>query len=93
MKKAIIAIVIGLVIVAMVISFGHVFAVRYVSVEFQNNVACTTKQEILSSAEISSGTNIFVVDEKKVAQRIEQQYEDSDINVVVFFVFFFMEER
>ncbi len=82
MKKAIIAIVIGLVIVAMVISFGHVFAVRYVSVEFQNNVACTTKQEILSSAEISSGTNIFVVDEKKVAQRIEQQYEDSDINVV-----------
>lgn len=82
MKKAIIAIVVGLVIVAMVIAFGHVFAVRYVSVEFQNNVACTTKQEILSGAEISSGTNIFVVDEKKVMQRIERQYEDSDIKVV-----------
>ena len=81
MKKAIIAIAIGLVLIAGIITFGQLFAVSYVSVEFVNNVICASEQEILEQANINTGTNIFVLDEDKIAKNIEKNYADSDIKV------------
>ena len=67
MKKVIIAVAIGLVFVALIITFGQVFTVRYVSVEFVNSVSSATKQQIINLADIDTHTNIFVIDETKIA--------------------------
>ena len=81
MKKAIVGVAIGLLIVAMIITFGQVFTVRYIGVEFENSVSAANKQEILSLANIDSNTNIFVLDENALKQRIEKAYPDNVIRV------------
>lgn len=81
MKKAVIGIAVGLVIVAMIITFGQVFTVRYIGVEFENSVSSTDKQEIVSLADIDSTTNIFVLDENTIKQRIESAFPDNVIRV------------
>ena len=81
MKKTIVAVAIGVVIVAMIITFGQVFTVRYVNVNFENAVASTNKEEILSVADIDANTNIFILDEKDLKKRIENNFDDNAISV------------
>lgn len=81
MKKVIIAVAIGLVFVALIITFGQVFTVRYVSVEFVNSVSSATKQQIINLADIDTHTNIFVIDETKIASAIENEFDDNAIRV------------
>lgn len=81
MKKAVIGVAIGLIIVAMIITFGQVFTVRYINVEFENSVTSTDKQELVSLADIDSNTNIFVLDEDVVKQKIEGAFPDNVIRV------------
>lgn len=81
MKKTVIAVVVGLVIVGLIIAFGQIFTVRYINVEFENAVSATSKEEILSIADIDTHTNIFVMDEKALAKKIENAFEDNVVSV------------
>lgn len=81
MKKIIIAVVLGLVLISLIIAFGQVFTVKYVTVEFTNNVSVTTKEKILEQAGIKTSTNIFIIDEEKVAESIEKNYTNNEIKV------------
>ena len=81
MKKVVVAVAIGLVLVALIIAFGQIFTVRFVTVDFVNGVSSTDKQRILDLADINPNTNIFILDEKKIADKIQKGFEDNVIKV------------
>jgi hypothetical protein len=82
MKKVVIAVAVGLILIAVIITFGQIFTVRHVGVEFTNSVSCADEQQVLSYANISPSTNIFVLDEETIAERVEKHYSDNSLKVV-----------
>ena len=81
MKKTIVAVVIGLAIVAAIITFGQVFTVRYVDVPLKNSVQCTDVNEIVELAGIKANTNIFTLNEKEIKKKIEEQFDTNTLHV------------
>ena len=81
MKKTLIAVAVGLIIVGLIISFGQIFTVRYINVNFDNAVCSASKEEIISVADIDTHTNIFVLEEKELIKKIENNFPDNAIKV------------
>ncbi len=81
MKKVIVAVAVGLALVALIIAFGQIFTVRFVTVNFENGVSAADKQTILDLAGIEPNTNIFILDEKRTADKIEKGFDDNVIKV------------
>lgn len=82
MRKAVLAVVVGLAAIVVIVVFGHVFSIREIRVRFENEAECATKADIVRMAGISPGTNIFVLDEKRAARRIESNFADNELKVV-----------
>ena len=81
MKRVVITVAIGIMIIAGIIVCGQMFKVQFVNVEFDNGVTVTNEESILSLADIDTNTNIFVLDEKQIKERIENGYENNAIKV------------
>ena len=81
MKKVVITVAIGIIIIAGIIVCGQMFKVQFVNVEFDNSVNVTNEESVLSLADIDTNTNIFVLDEKVIKERIESGYDNNAIKV------------
>ncbi|MCR4662100.1 MAG: FtsQ-type POTRA domain-containing protein [Clostridia bacterium] len=81
MKKNYIIIFLCLVVIIAIIVLSWLFTIRTIDVEFLNDVENTSKEEIISLANIKNNTNIFVIDEATIERQIESGFSDSSINV------------
>ncbi|NLL56142.1 MAG: FtsQ-type POTRA domain-containing protein [Clostridiales bacterium] len=77
MRKKYVAITISVVMIALIITFGQIFTVKNVKVEFKNETGMATEQTILELADITSNTNIFSLKESKIKQNINDYYSNS----------------
>lgn len=81
MKKKYIIISISLIIIALLIIGGNIFAIKNVNVVFENYTEKSNKYEILSVAGVDKGTIIFNLKEKTVKQNVAKHYADNSIIV------------
>lgn len=77
MKKKYIAITISIVLIALIITFGQIFTVRNVKVEFKNETGLTGESDILRIADIKPNTNIFSLKESRIKENINNYYANS----------------
>ncbi len=81
MKKTIIGVSIGLIIIILIIVFGQVFKINYIDVDFENNVTECDQSDIVTYADISINTNIFVINEKEIKAKVEKKFSNNAIKV------------
>ncbi|HKL73792.1 MAG TPA: FtsQ-type POTRA domain-containing protein [Clostridia bacterium] len=77
MRKKYIAIAISVVMIALIITFGQIFTVRNVMVQFKNETGIATENSILEIADIKANSNIFNVRESKIKESINTYYANS----------------
>jgi hypothetical protein len=77
MRKKYIAIAISVVMIALIITFGQIFTVKNVEVEFKNETGIATEKTIIKLADIGTNTNIFSLKESKIKESINSYYANS----------------
>lgn len=77
MRKKYIAIAISIVLIALIITFGQIFTVRNVLVEFKNETGIANESSILELADIGPNSNIFSLKESKIKSNINNYYSNS----------------
>lgn len=77
MRKKYIAIAISVVMIALIITFGQIFTVKNVEVDFKNETGIATEQTILELADIGTNSNIFSLKESKIKESINSYYANS----------------
>ncbi|MFA6867077.1 MAG: FtsQ-type POTRA domain-containing protein [Clostridia bacterium] len=77
MKKKYVAIIIAVVVLAIIFTFGQVFTIRSVDVVFENDTDIATDSEIINLAGVEHDKNIFSLNEDKVVEKINNQYKNA----------------
>lgn len=77
MKKKYIAIIIAVVILVAIFTFGQVFTVKTVDVVFENDTAVATDAQIVNLAGVEHDKNIFSFKEDDVIELINEKYNNA----------------
>lgn len=81
MKKRIIAVLAGVLIIASVITFGMVFSVREVTEVYEDGSTATKGGDIAAIAGIFPGDNILGINETTAIRRVSDAFPDNSIDI------------
>jgi hypothetical protein len=82
MKKAKYAgIISGLCLVAIILAFGQVFSIAKIDVFYEKAPLQAKTDQIIEASGIKPRANIFTVDEKAAAKKVEAYYSDGSVDV------------
>ncbi len=77
-----IGIIAGICLIGIVFAFGQIFSIAKIDVYYEKAPLTAKTNEIVQASGINLGANIFTVDEKAAAKRVEAFYIDNSVAVL-----------